>query len=57
MDQVDQIDALANELDRMIDRFVKEYDLSCASIVGILHMKIHIIEKQAIEEFEEGEEI
>ena len=40
MDERDQIDALAIELDSLLDRFTQEFDLSYASIIGVLQMKV-----------------
>lgn len=55
MKQKEQIEHLANELDALIGRFSEEYDLSYAAVIGVLHMKIHLLEKQAIEEEEQEE--
>ena len=43
MTQSEQILALSNELDRLIDRFRHEYDISVAAVVGVLEMHKHEI--------------
>ncbi len=39
----------ADELDKLVDRFRQEYDVSYASIIGTLHMKAHLICAEAAE--------
>ena len=38
MNQEDQQEAFAHELDALIDRFVQEFSLTVASAVGVLEM-------------------
>lgn len=56
MDEKEQINALASELDTMIERFRDEFDLSYASVVGTLHMKITVLELEIIDQFNSEEE-
>jgi hypothetical protein len=43
MTEKEQIDHFANELDNLVNRFRTEYEMTYASIVGILQMKIHLL--------------
>lgn len=47
MDEKDQIKQFADELDNLVDRFRDEYDLTFASAVGVLQMKIHLLCEEA----------
>jgi hypothetical protein len=40
VDERDQIDAFAVELDSLMDRFTQEFDVSYASLIGVLQMKV-----------------
>jgi len=39
----EQIDQFANELDKLVDRFRKEYEITYASVIGALVMKTHLL--------------
>jgi hypothetical protein len=43
VDHGDQIEAFANELDKLVDRFCDEYDLPYASVVGVLTFKTKLL--------------
>lgn len=43
----EQIDAFSNELDAMVERFRREFDLTYADVVGTLHMKAWLMCKEA----------
>lgn len=43
MSEIEQIDHFSNELDALVNRFRDEYDISYASVIGILHMKAHTL--------------
>jgi hypothetical protein len=43
MDHKEQTDAFAAELDALVDRFCKEFDLTYAIAVGVLHLKAHLL--------------
>lgn len=47
MKRDEQVTHLANELDALIDRFRSEYDMSYAAVVGVLHMKAHLLCEEA----------
>jgi len=36
-----QIDIFSHELDKFIDKFAKEFDLTYAEVIGTLTIKIH----------------
>lgn len=39
----DQIEAFDRDLTALINRYIEEYDLPIATMVGVLHCKIHEI--------------
>ena len=43
------VEHLSNEIDKLIDRFRSEYEISYAEVVGVLHMKIHTLCDEAEE--------
>lgn len=43
VDQGEQIEAFAHELDKLVDRFCDEYDVPYASVVGVLHFKTKLL--------------
>lgn len=43
MSESDQVQALSDELDALIDHYRAEFDLTYASVVGVLHMKQHLL--------------
>lgn len=47
---------LADSLDALIDRVRDEYDMSYASVVGVLQMKIHTLLHEAEDEAEDRDE-
>lgn len=54
MTEKEQIDHLADELDRLVERFRSEYDLSYAAVVGVLEMKKWLLCAEADERSEEA---
>ena len=48
MDQQEQIAAFADELDRLVNHYGDEFDLSGAAVIGVLMMKIRLIQDDAI---------
>lgn len=55
MSEKEQIDHFANEIDRLADRYRSEYEMSYASVVGVLQMKIHLLCDEASERSDEVE--
>lgn len=45
----EQTDAFASDIDSLVERYAKEFDLSYAQVVGVLHMKIHLLCQDASE--------
>jgi len=43
MDEKEQIDNFADDLDRLVNRYRIEYDLNYAAVVGVLAMKMHLL--------------
>lgn len=54
MSESEQVKHLGDELDRLVDRFRSEYDMTYASVVGVLHMKAHLLCAEAAEREDEG---
>lgn len=53
MNDKQQIQAFADDLDNLIERYRREFDLSYAGVVGALHMKAYIMCKEASNQEEE----
>ena len=53
MSENDQIKQFSDELDAMVNRFRSEYDLTYASIVGVLQMKSFLLCEEASERADE----
>lgn len=51
-----QIDQLSDSLDALIDRVRDEYDMSYASVIGVLQMKIHTLLHEAEDKAEDRDE-
>ncbi len=47
-----QVEHFSKELDKLVDRFRREYDISYAEVVGCLYMKTHELFDEAKEESE-----
>lgn len=53
MSHVDQIEHLENDLDRIIERYRSEYDMTFAAMIGVFQLKVHQLSVEAYEEPEE----
>lgn len=53
MTDKEQTDAFANDLDKLVERYRQEFEMSYAQIVGTLYMKNHLLCTEAEER--EGE--
>lgn len=47
MDRAESVRRLADEIDRLIDYFRDEYDITYAAAVGVLFMKAHLLANEA----------
>lgn len=47
MSDNDQIKAFADELDNLVERYRKEFDITYAGVVGALTMKAHLLMSEA----------
>jgi len=56
MDQKEQIDRFAGDLDKLVGLYKREYDLSYASVIGCLDMKITLLTLEAIKVAREQDE-
>lgn len=57
MDNLEQTQAFSDTLDAAIDRFTQEFDLSYASVIGVLAMKAIEITIQSSINYEDDDEI
>ena len=48
-----QLDAFANDLDNLIERYRSEFELTYAVVVGVLQMKSHLMMVEACGEDEQ----
>jgi hypothetical protein len=55
MDNLEQTEAFSDTLDSAIDRFTQEFDLSYASVIGVLAMKAIEITIQSSINYENDE--
>lgn len=53
MSEQEQVFHFGDELDKLVDRFRSEYDLSYAAVVGTLMMKAHVLMDEASERNDE----
>jgi hypothetical protein len=57
MKESKQIQVFQDELNKLVERFSDEFDLTLASMIGVMHVTIHeIIERTINQEEEEDEE-
>ncbi|MFZ9893392.1 MAG: hypothetical protein ACO3FO_06395 [Candidatus Nanopelagicaceae bacterium] len=56
MDNLEQTQAFSDTLDAAIDRFTQEFDLSYASVIGVLAMKAIEITIQSSINYEDDDE-
>lgn len=47
MDEAEQIDRFNDQLDKLIDTFVKEHDVTYAAMIGALFLKAHLLAHDA----------
>lgn len=56
MTQREQCSHFGDDLDRLVDRYRDEYDMTMASVVGVLHMKAWLLCEEAGESNDDGGE-
>ncbi len=56
MDEKTQIGCFNEDLDRLIQRYGDEFDMSLAAMVGTLHVKIHELVANSIDQDDEEED-
>lgn len=47
MDHQQQIFAFGDELDKLVERYRREFDMTYADVVGVLFMKAHLLCEEA----------
>jgi len=53
MSEADQIKHFGDEIDRLVDRFRQEYEMTYAAAVGVLHIKAHLLCAESAERSDE----
>jgi hypothetical protein len=56
MKESEQIEAFQDELNRLIERFSDEFDLTLASMIGVMHVTIHELIVNTMNQDEEEDE-
>jgi len=56
MTDKDQIDHFANDVDKLVERYRSEYDLTYAAVIGTLEIKIQQLCREAWDSTEEDED-
>ncbi len=56
MKESKQIEMFQEDLDKLVERYSSEFDLTLASMIGVLEVKIHEIIKNTIDQSEDEEE-
>ena len=56
MDKTKQIESLGNELNALCMRYMSEFDLEMASVIGCLTIQSQVLTDQAIRDFEAQED-
>lgn len=56
MDNEEQISQFQNKLDKLVERYVMEFDLSLAAMVGVLICKVYELLANADNDEEDDEE-
>jgi len=54
MTEKEQTDHFADDLDKLVDRYRSEYEITYASIVGVLQMKSHLLCEEASDRSDEA---
>lgn len=50
MSHVEQIEHLENDLDNIIERYRKEYEMTYAAMIGVFMLKVYQLSEEAYEE-------
>lgn len=56
MDDREQIVAFSNDVDRLVDRYRDEFDMTYAAAVGVLFMKAQLLCEEAVDEGDDDAE-
>jgi len=56
MDEKDQIGCFDDDLDRLLQRYSDEFDMSLAAMVGTLQIKIHELVANSIDQDDDEDE-
>lgn len=56
MTEREQIEAFGDDLDKLVGRYIDEFDLSGASAIGVLAFKMHTLMVYMVKRHEDGED-
>lgn len=56
MDDKEQVTAFAGDVDRLVDRYRSEFDMTYAAVVGVLFMKAQLLCFEASDRADEDHE-
>jgi hypothetical protein len=56
MDERTQIGCFDDDLDRLLQRYSDEFDMSLAAMIGTLHVKIHELVANSVDQDEDEDE-
>lgn len=56
MSDREQLDAFSNDLDVLVTRYIREFELSTAGAIGVLALKQHAMARWAFDENEKDDE-
>jgi hypothetical protein len=55
--RIQQVAAFANDLDNLIERYEQEFDLTYVEVIGVLHLKTHLLCTDAAADDDEDAEV
>lgn len=53
MNDKEQIDAFADDIDKLVERYRQEFEITYAAVVGVLFLKAHLICNEASDRSDE----
>lgn len=56
MSEREQIEAFADDLDKLVGHYIDEFDLTTASAIGVLAFKMHTLMAYAVKRHEDENE-
>lgn len=56
MTEKEQVTAFANDIDKLVERYKQEFDMTYAAAVGVLFMKAQLLSLETVKFTMEGDE-